>query len=162
MLERLAGEERVTAKSSRWIAALPFGAGQFQNGQNTLGWTFLISEGVFFGAAMTLFPFYLLALQDRSDARLQKDEFAAEQYKSRAEGIRIANLTLNGAFAFTAALGILQAQLAYVPERVEMKKRPIPSVGKLVLPFFAPLPKSPEATTRGSLDGAVFGLQGTF
>ena len=41
MLEKLAAEETVTQVHSRWIALVPFGAGQFQNGKSALGWAFL-------------------------------------------------------------------------------------------------------------------------
>src|SRR5262245_13328700 len=39
-LERLAREEVVVVKNRRWIAAVPFGVGQFQNGDTALGWVF--------------------------------------------------------------------------------------------------------------------------
>lgn len=47
MLERMAGTEVVTTQNSRLIALIPFGAGQFQNGQTALAWTLLVSEGLF-------------------------------------------------------------------------------------------------------------------
>ncbi len=46
MLEKLASTEVVTTQNSRLIALIPFGAGQFQNGQTGLAWTLLVSEGL--------------------------------------------------------------------------------------------------------------------
>src|SRR5262249_8084311 len=39
-----AAEEKITVRHSRIVASLPFGAGQFQNGQPWLGWAFLGTE----------------------------------------------------------------------------------------------------------------------
>ena len=44
MLEKLATTEVVVEHRSRWIALLPFGAGQFQNNQKDAAWLFLSSE----------------------------------------------------------------------------------------------------------------------
>ena len=46
MLEKLASEETVIQVDSRWLALVPFGVGQFQNGQTALGWTFLATESL--------------------------------------------------------------------------------------------------------------------
>ena len=46
-LERLAAQETVRVQRNRAVAFIPFGAGQFQNGDRTLGWGFLAAEAAF-------------------------------------------------------------------------------------------------------------------
>ena len=52
MLEELASTETVIERHSRWFALVPFGAGQFQNGQTAEGWLFLIGEGLLAGGSV--------------------------------------------------------------------------------------------------------------
>lgn len=52
MLEELASTETVIERHSRWFALVPFGAGQFQNGQTVEGWLFLIGEGLLAGGSV--------------------------------------------------------------------------------------------------------------
>ena len=47
MLEKLATTEVVVERHSRWLSLVPFGVGQFQNGQTAEGWLFLTAEGLF-------------------------------------------------------------------------------------------------------------------
>ncbi len=54
-LEKLASREVVVEKHERWIAAVPFGVGQFQNRDNSLGWFFFGSELLTAGAALASF-----------------------------------------------------------------------------------------------------------
>ena len=51
LLEELAGTETVVERHSRWLALVPFGVGQFQNGQTADGWLFLVGEGLLGEAA---------------------------------------------------------------------------------------------------------------
>src|SRR5882724_4679794 len=51
-LERLAQQETVITPKTRWLALVPFGAGQFQNGENNLGYVFLSSELALAGSTL--------------------------------------------------------------------------------------------------------------
>src|SRR5688572_30026256 len=51
-LEELAGTEVVVVRSSRFVASLPFGVGQYQNGSTTLGTVFLLSESLLLGTTL--------------------------------------------------------------------------------------------------------------
>ena len=51
-LEELASQEVQVEKNSRWVAAIPFGAGQFQNRDPLLGYLFLGSEVLLAGTAI--------------------------------------------------------------------------------------------------------------
>lgn len=139
LLEKLAAEQRVTVKSSRIVATIPFGVGQFQNRQNALGWLFLgIESALLVGTAVTV-PLYVdartKALEELSAGDPDK---RASGYNDRAGQIRIVNLALAGGLAGVAALGVVQAHVSYVPEHVDVVPRAIPIVAR-VRPVVAPL-----------------------
>jgi hypothetical protein len=94
----------VEAKS-RWIASVPFGAGQFQNGNDDLGWALLITETVLLGSSVALYVAHedLRGVVPESEAKLVVEEEAA---------LRIGNWISLGLFAAVATAGIFEAQLA--------------------------------------------------
>lgn len=133
-VEKMASEEIITARHSRLVACLPFGAGQFQNGQPILGWIFLgLESAAVVGTAVT-WPMY------RYNRTRQKEEIdppnfdkdgKAAAYGNRADDLQIANWIFAGGFAAVAAIGIVQANLVYKPETIEIKKRDLPPVSKV-------------------------------
>jgi hypothetical protein len=153
MLERLAGEEKVTTVNSRWLALVPFGTGQFQNGDRALGWFFLATESACIVGTGVTVPIFLTDLEYRSDAYRAGDITRTNEYTDRANIVRTVDLSLVGAFAVTAVVGVVQAQVAFVPEVVEVRKRPLPNVSWTATPTIAP-----------SMDakGAVVGVIGRF
>src|SRR6187431_964778 len=52
-LERLAQEVTVITPRTRWLALVPFGVGQFQNGNKPLGYVFLSSEVLLAASTLT-------------------------------------------------------------------------------------------------------------
>jgi hypothetical protein len=137
-----AAMERWVEPNSRWIAMVPFGIGQFQNGDTRLGITFAVGETLLGGASLvSVFVYNKLA-----PAAINGNT-AAQSYVNSA--VLVNRIT----FAAWAALtlgGVIQAQVAFVPEKVTFHKRPIPPRPKIA-PVAAPLP-----------GGAVIGLTGTF
>lgn len=128
-LERVkaqASEEKITVRNSRVVASLPFGAGQFQNRQPVLGWLFLGTELAALGGTFVTYGMYQYA-RGREQEELMGFSQKGPQYRRWAENIRFANLGFAGAFAALAAVGIVQAHLAFVPERVETKSRELPA-----------------------------------
>ena len=118
-LEELASREVVIVKNRRWLALVPFGVGQFQNGDRELGWVFLTSELVLGATALTA-----LAMQTH---------FTLEAHEVKNPDNNAVLKTWNTlldvsawAFVGVAALGIAEAELSFVPERREERKRPIP------------------------------------
>lgn len=164
-VERLAAEEKVTVKSSRLVAMLPFGVGQLQNGHRALGYTLLAVEGALVtGTALTL-PFYVSAQASAADDYARGDpERRAQAYKDRAAGIRTLNLALAGSFAVVALAGVVQAELAFVPERFEVRKRALPPEPSA--PLSAKVGRTPSAVVFplvGPVEGGgVAGLAGRF
>jgi len=159
LLEKLATQEKTVARHSRWIALLPFGAGQFQNGQKPLGWAFLGTEAALVAAAVITLPVYLVALENESNAYSQGDSFRSGEYHDRAVEIRYANIGLNIALAGVAAVGIIQAQAAFVPEEAELIKRPVPEI---VPASHLSFDLSPIRPAEGKGGGMTFGIRGRF
>jgi len=128
MLERMAGTEVVTTQNSRLIALIPFGAGQFQNGQTALGWTFLVSEGLLaagsgVGAAVWS---YNLSQVDSNYSAGQTS--VAEQYNQRAQTAAVVGDILAGGFALVAIIGVIHAEATFVPDETTTRPRAIPPV----------------------------------
>lgn len=148
-VKAMAQEEKTTVKNSRLVAWLPFGAGQFQNREPVLGWMFLGTEAALtIGTAITL-PMYAYARGRENEEIASGDvERKAQGYHDRAESIRVANLALVGGLVAVATIGIVQANLAYVPETVEVKKRELPPLSAL----------SPVVSTVARGDGTPAGL----
>jgi hypothetical protein len=134
-LEKLASEEIVTETNSRWIALVPFGVGQFQNGQTALGYTFLVSEGLLgagsvVGAALTLYNSGL------TQAAVHRGDGTAPGYNARAQEAAWVGDIFGGAFLFAAVAGIVHAELTFVPEHTTVQKRALPPI--TLAPFVGP------------------------
>lgn len=128
-VKAMATEEKITVRHSRLVACLPFGAGQFQNGDHVLGWTMLGAQAALvLGTAITV-PMKVYA-RDRAEEEAKSGDLEgkADLYNQRADDIRTVNLSLAGGFALLAVVGIVQANLAFVPEKVETKTRPLPAI----------------------------------
>jgi hypothetical protein len=151
MLEKMATEETVTTNHSRWVGLVPFGTGQFQNGKTTLGWVFLTMESALLLGAIVTVPIYLVDLQSRSDAYRAGQIVQAQEYIDRANVVFYTNLALNGAFAAASIVGVIEAEVNYVPSVVEVKHRTIPTLSPV--PLVVPSPDG---------HGAIFGLTGRF
>jgi hypothetical protein len=118
-LEEMASREVVIVRNRRWLALIPFGVGQFQNGNPELGWVFLTSEIALGATALT-------ALAMQTHFTLEAHEV---QNPDNNAVLKTWNTLLDvsaWAFVGVAALGITEAQLSFVPERREERKRPIP------------------------------------
>jgi hypothetical protein len=151
LLEKMATEEKVTETHSRWVAMVPFGAGQFQNGERALGWTFLGLESALVIGTLVCYPIYVTDLQYRTEAYNAGDRVRANEYISRANTVRIVDLSLAGAFAFVAAVGVLEAQITFIPQKVEEKKRVVPDVAW-----------QPTVAPSSDGRGGVLGVVGSF
>lgn len=130
LVKAQAQEEKITVRNSRLVACLPFGVGQFQNEQPSLGWIFLGTEAALVvGTAITL-PMHFYARGRREESIDQQNLDLAVQWDQRADQIQVANLILVGTFVAVTGVGILQANLSYQPQREERKKRDLPPLGR--------------------------------
>jgi hypothetical protein len=149
-LEKLARQELNVTHNSRWIAAIPFGVGQFQNGQTAGGVLFLATELALAAGSITT---AVIVQSYESHGNDPGVDTAA--LNSRVRTFRDANYLTFGGMMAVAAGGVLHAQLTFVPEFRVTRERRIPPplvVGRRsVVPSVGMLP-----------GGGFFGLQGTF
>lgn len=116
----MASESQTSEKNSRWIATIPFGAGQFQNGHQNLGIALAVLEGV---SAATSIGSYL-AHQQLADESPSSAELGETR---RLETLwRNTNNVSFGIFAALALIGIIDAHVRFVPSRVTSRPRQLP------------------------------------
>ena len=125
-LLRMATEQPVIAKSSRFVASLPFGAGQYQNGNESLGHVFLISEAALTGAT-ALSAGLLLSLYSQAASTPQnRVGIPAADYDKFAAASTVLTLSAFGTLTL-AGLGIFEAHMSFQDERqLGVRKRALP------------------------------------
>jgi hypothetical protein len=146
-LQRLAGEEKRVVRHSRWLALVPLGAGQLQNGQDGLGYALLVTEVLAGGTSIVSAVVHQSLVNDGVAAGTQLDPVLTDPRLDTAYHV---NLYSTIAFAVLAVGGIVHAQLTFVPETIETRKRDVPRDPSLV----------PSASVSSS--GAMLGLVGRF
>jgi hypothetical protein len=158
-LESLASREVVVEKNERWIAAVPFGVGQFQNRDNSLGWFFLGAEVVTAGAALASFS---ISSAIDSQAATLADDSTPSNAGTRAQDWHLAGTISTWSFLGLAAIGIIEAQVSFVPEVRSVRTVPLPKAPEVRLP------PAPEVGLRATPDvsaspgGVTLGVRGTF
>jgi len=140
-LEELAATETVEKVNSRWIAALPFGVGQFQNENRKLGIMFAVTESAFLVASIATFIGHN-SLRDEVPA---PDEIEQAQRAERA--LRIGNWVSVGGFLGFAIAGVTEAQIRFRPVIQSTRKRELSEVMK------APRSAGPQIRLKLGLTG---------
>jgi len=116
-LEKLASEETVVRRNSRVVAALPLGAGQFQNGNIALGTIFLVGQSV--GLVTSLTTLAILESMQPGDSLDRYNKQTNTLYDTM-------KWSLYGALALYAA-SIIEAQITFKPEtKLMSRKRKLP------------------------------------
>jgi hypothetical protein len=127
LIEFAESEVEVEIESSRWLALVPFGAGQFQNGQDDIGWMFMVIESVaVIGAFVSLFVEQDVQAQ-LNRAELLHDDHLRSQANDIMRAMQIMNWTSAGLFGVFAVAGIIQAELDFQPARVVRTHREVPA-----------------------------------
>jgi tetratricopeptide (TPR) repeat protein len=113
-LEELASQETIIVRNRRWMAWVPFGVGQFQNRDYGAGAAFLASELLLAGTAITAVSIEL-SLHSQADggANISGN---IPQLNQNIYTAHIVGLVATGGFVLVAGLGILEANLGFVPE----------------------------------------------
>jgi hypothetical protein len=151
-LERLAQEETLITPRSRWVALVPFGVGQFQNQDKPLAYMFLTGEILL--AASTLTTLGVETHLVLATSQIDKPD---PSNKPRIDNWHTALVYSSYAWLGVSLIGILEAQLSFVPEQRQVRKRDLPTELRpetsalRVVPNAAPVP-----------GGAVFGVSGRF
>lgn len=129
-LEEVARTEVVREENSRWIATIPFGVGQFQNGHRRLGMTLAIAEGVLAATSLTTFFLHrsVLAtdLGPPPEGCSRDDVDFCNRLDRREKAYRYTNWASTGLLVGVAALGILDAHLRFVPHTERTRRREVP------------------------------------
>jgi hypothetical protein len=121
-LEKLATQETVVRTNSRFIASLPLGAGQFQNGNVALGTVFLVGQSVAIITSITS-----LAVLQSIEQRAQRENPDPERYNKQTRALYdTMKWSLYSALALYAA-SIIEAQITFKPEtKLASRKRVLP------------------------------------
>ena len=151
-LERLAQEETVITPRTRWFALVPFGVGQFQNEDKPLGFVFLTTEILLAATTLTALGVetHLVLARSELDKADPSNETRINNWKTAFDYSSYAWLGVS-------LIGILEAQLSFVPEQRQVRKRNLPphlrreTSSVRIAPNAAPV-----------AGGAVFGLSGRF
>lgn len=137
-LIELASEETLVTPNRRVVAFLPFGAGQYQNGQASLGDFFLVTEvglGVIAASSgLILANLYASGLEQTPR------EAESSSFEAAHAVLTVSTWTLLG----VTAIGIVEANWNYRPFRtLGTRKRPVPSLAQpnawTFLPAVTPL-----------------------
>jgi len=155
-LERLAALETVVRRNDRWMAWLPFGLGQFQNEDNTLGRIFLTSEAALSITALTATSIELGLHSRAQGGRAPLDSRdLTNKVRAARQVSTVAWVTLVG----VAAAGIVEANLAYRGEiQVGQRRRALPDALRAPEPV-----KSRNAPTlKPDVGLGWFGVSGEF
>jgi hypothetical protein len=127
-LQRLAGQERRIEVNSRWIAMLPFGVGQYQNGDTRLGALFTTSELLL---AASLVSSGVIAQNYANYDRSQCTGECLTDVERNFNAAKLVNHISFGVLLGAAIGGIVQAQIAFVPEKITPLPRAIPPRPKI-------------------------------
>lgn len=119
-LRSLAEDQTIEVRNSRWLATVPFGVGQFQNGQRGLGVALAMAETF---AAVTSVVTYFGHEGMVGD---QATSSNSDELKQRERIWRAANWAAFGSFAVLAIVGVVDAHVRFVPARVIHTARPLP------------------------------------
>jgi hypothetical protein len=125
-LEQLAQQESVVVQNRRVLAFVPFGVGQLQNRQETLGYTLMVSEVLLGGFSIAAVAVQSQLANNADEARRTGKAVDEEQQRQLQTGWGYARTISFWAFAGLALGGVLQANLEYVPEFRETRRRPLP------------------------------------
>ena len=119
-LEELASVETVEKVNSRWIAAIPFGAGQFQNEDRGLGIMFAVTESALVAASIATFIGHN-SLRDENPAPSE-----IERARRVERALRIGNWVSVGAFLSFAIAGVVEAEVRFKPVIRTTRSRELP------------------------------------
>jgi len=134
-LEKLAASETLVHKNRRWLASVPFGVGQFQNGDDVFGAVMLTTQTLALGTAIFAVSRELSYHSQADGGRNVEDEDA---FNEPIHVLRPMGVYASAGFLFLATIGILEAHINFVPEQ------PIGT-----------RPRKPSESTDSSVDGAA-------
>jgi tetratricopeptide (TPR) repeat protein len=155
-LEAIAATEGVVSLNRRWVSALPFGVGQFQNGDDVLGTFFLATEVLLAAGCISATAVELNTHHQAEGGRAVYP--SAAPFNERLQLAHRIELGSGIGLIAMALIGIVQAQVAFVPEVVVgTRARQLP--GQLLR---SPASKAPRVNANIGTDSAWLGVRGSF
>jgi hypothetical protein len=140
MREELEGERTIEVPRSQWLVQIPFGVGQFENGEEGLGWFFLVSESLLLAGAIAA-----SIIHEGFVADLVRRPPSADDPREQLTDLALSVTTymgwsFAGAFVLLGASGVVQANVAFTPtRRVRVPARSGPTVSLRLTPVFVGL-----------------------
>ena len=143
-------------RNSRWLALVPFGVGQFQNGQTALGWTFLDEPSRCSSSGSVVSQVVTIYNENQMNDAIRSGSATASGYHARAEDAYVATQPLHGRDSRSwPSPGSSTREATFVPEHVEVRPRPLPPLS------LAPSCCRSSAAARPGR-GAILGVGGRF
>ena len=96
------------SNGSRWVAGMPFGVGQFQNGDYALGAVFLVTEVTLVGASIALWVMHDGLRDERVISHTE-----IERIRNKEAVLRLSNWAAMMLLGGTAIAGVVEAQLSF-------------------------------------------------
>jgi len=136
--------ERTVVQHEYWVSLLPFGLGQLQNGDRTLGYTLATLEVIFVAASAGS----ALLIESLRDQNTQK--FATGSDYTIAHRLQIVKWVGAAAFYGLWAFGAVQAAMNYKAQTIVKDQVLVgPAPGSTTSPVMPP-PEQPERGPRGT------------
>ena len=153
-LEELAAQEIVEVRNSRFLASIPFGVGQFQNGDETLGWVFAASGAVLAISSIVTGIVYLNLTEQLVEAQaldVEANAATVEDIRSARNATALINRLSILLLGVVGIAGVVDAHVRYVPSRREVRRRAVPDDAHEGEPDPEPAqPEAPQGTTAQS------------
>lgn len=126
LIEFAEQDVELEVERSRLIAAIPFGVGQFDRGEDGLGAFFLASEAFFFASAALSLGLYIYALDAAREivrrGATSPDDPRVGEVNRLLLGTEITNWISVGAFGILATAGVLEAELNFTSRSLRHRR----------------------------------------
>lgn len=113
--------ERTIEKHSRLVSLVPFGVGQFQNGERKKGFALLATESFFAAASVSLFASILIIFPN---GRYRTSSDPTLDQTRLARGLQLSQVLTGAVFWAEVLYGLIDAQVHFVPQVVRERKLP--------------------------------------
>jgi hypothetical protein len=112
---------RADDTGSRWLAAVPFGVGQFQNRDVALGVFFAVSEAAAGGAAIAAYAI----VEQLSRTKVARTTISLAGLNDELTRLTTANQIAFATWNVLAAAGVIEAQVSLRPARCKRDCAPV-------------------------------------
>jgi hypothetical protein len=134
-LEELANYETIVLPNSRALATMPFGTGQFRNGNRAFGASLAVGQLALLGGSVGTYVALRSLLATAARCGVEPDCVIERgdpngpptpgevRFRDRERRVRVSNYILTSGFIALALVGIIEAHVNFVPERRQRRLR---------------------------------------